>query len=105
MAKVPSTKLWIQRSGWSCILVLALIIANNPCRLSREVQEKNKVIQQLQLQVRNKSVELSTSHNSSDSEASDRYSRRILDSGSDTLHALQCRDGKYGQGRTSAGKL
>ncbi|XP_058861725.1 myomegalin-like isoform X3 [Acipenser ruthenus] len=69
--------------------------------LSREVQEKNKVIQQLQ--VRNKSVELSTSHNSSDSEASDRYSRRILDSGSDTLHALQCRDGKYGQGRTSAG--
>ncbi|XP_058843038.1 uncharacterized protein LOC117422421 isoform X2 [Acipenser ruthenus] len=71
--------------------------------LSREVQEKNKVIQQLQLQVRNQSVELSTSHNSSDSEASDRYSRRILDSGSDTLHALQCRDGKYGQGRTSAG--
>ncbi|MGH0124392.1 UNVERIFIED_CONTAM: hypothetical protein FKN15_036935 [Acipenser sinensis] len=81
----------------------ALIIANNPCRLSQEVQEKNKVIQQLQLQVRNQSVELSTSHNSSDSEASDRYSRRILDSGSDTLHALQCRDGKYGQGRTSAG--
>ncbi|MGH0170975.1 UNVERIFIED_CONTAM: hypothetical protein FKN15_060117 [Acipenser sinensis] len=71
-------------------------------RLSQEVQEKNKVIQQLQLQVRNQSVELSTSHNSSDSEASDRYSRRILDSGSDTLHALQCRDGKYGQDRTSA---
>ncbi|MGH0118935.1 UNVERIFIED_CONTAM: hypothetical protein FKN15_054929 [Acipenser sinensis] len=70
--------------------------------LSQEVQEKNKVIQQLQLQVRNQSVELSTSHNSSDSEASDRYSRRILDSGSDTQHALQCRDGKYGQGRTSA---
>ncbi|XP_041095597.1 myomegalin-like isoform X3 [Polyodon spathula] len=68
--------------------------------LSREVQEKNKVIQQLQLQVRSQSIELSTSHNS-DSEASDRY--RTLDSRSDALHALQCFEGKYGQCRTSEG--
>ncbi|XP_041100170.1 CDK5 regulatory subunit-associated protein 2-like, partial [Polyodon spathula] len=67
--------------------------------LSREVQEKNKVIQQLQLQIRSQSIELSTSHNSSDSEASDR--NRTLDNRSDALHALQCFEGKYGQCRAS----
>uniref|UniRef100_W5M5P2 Uncharacterized protein n=1 Tax=Lepisosteus oculatus TaxID=7918 RepID=W5M5P2_LEPOC len=49
-------------------------------RLTREVQDKNLTIQRLQQQIRSQSLELSSSHPSSDSDASDRISPRTRNS-------------------------
>ncbi|XP_015222208.2 CDK5 regulatory subunit-associated protein 2 isoform X2 [Lepisosteus oculatus] len=48
--------------------------------LTREVQDKNLTIQRLQQQIRSQSLELSSSHPSSDSDASDRISPRTRNS-------------------------